>query len=123
MEPKKILFTDDDELIGLAMADLLGAEGFQVTTAACAEAGIAAARAEPFDLVIVDLIMPGMLGFEVCRALRAMPDYVDVPIVMLTAKSGEEDRKKGLEAGATRFLAKPIDPTRLLAEIREALGS
>ena len=123
MEPKKILFTDDDELIGLAMADLLGAEGFQVTTASSGEAGIAAARAEPFDLVIVDLIMPGMLGFEVCRALRAMPDYVDVPIVMLTAKSGEEDRKKGLEAGATRFLAKPIDPTRLLAEIREALGS
>lgn len=122
MEPPKILFTDDDELILLAMGDLLDAEGFDVTTASSGREGLDRAREVHFDLVIVDLIMPGLLGVDVCRELRRRPEYDKVPIIMLTAKSGEEDRARGLAAGANLFLPKPIDPARLLENIRAALA-
>ena len=119
---KRILLIDDDELILLALQELISAEGYHVETASRGQEGLELAERDHFDLVITDIIMPGMQGFQVCRKLRAMDRYRSTPIIMLTAKSGEEDRKRGLEAGANRFLPKPIDPGQLLQQISESLG-
>jgi CheY-like chemotaxis protein len=119
---RRILAIDDDELVLLSLAELLEGEGYAVTTAPGGTAGLAAASAASYDLVLLDLVMPGMSGFEVCRALRALPAYRVVPIVMLTAKSAPADREQGLAAGATLFLPKPIPPDTLLQTVREALG-
>jgi len=118
MKPR-ILVTDDDELILLSLGELLRAGGLDVVTAMSGAEALEKARGERFDVVVLDLVMPGMSGFEVCRALRGMAEYRDVPIVMLTAKSGEADRKAGTEAGADRFLPKPTDPSLLLSILKD----
>ena len=122
MEPR-ILLTDDDELILIAMEELLLSEGFAVSTASSGADALQQAADARFDLFVLDVIMPGMQGFEVCRRLRQTPGYEQVPIVMLTAKSAAADKRRGLEAGASCFLPKPIDPARLLDKIRQALES
>ena len=71
--------------------------------------------------MILDVIMPEMDGFEVCRRIRRIDSYAETPIIMLTAKSGEEDRQRGLEAGANLYLPKPISPRRLIALVEEAI--
>ena len=119
---KRILLIDDDELILIAMEELFGSEGLAVTTASSGKEGLDKASRTRFDIVVTDVIMPGMQGFDACKALRRMEAYEEVPIVMLTAKSGEADRKRGLDAGADLFLPKPIDPARLLALAMEALA-
>jgi DNA-binding response OmpR family regulator len=91
-----------------------------VTTAPGGKAGLEAAAQAGYDLVLLDWVMPGLSGYEVCKALRAMEAYKDVPIVMLTAKSAPADREQGLAAGATLFLPKPIHSVKLLETIRAA---
>ena len=118
---KRILAIDDDELVLLSMEELLTTEGHAVTTAPGGKSGLEVAAQTRFDLVLLDLVMPGMSGFEVCRALRGMAGYGDVPIVMLTAKSTSADREEGLAAGATLFLPKPIHPVKLVETVRQAL--
>ena len=118
---RKILAIDDDELVLLSLDELLTSDGHQVTTAPGGKAGLEAAAQAHYDLVLLDLVMPGMSGFEVCRALRAMAGYGDVPIIMLTAKSTPADREQGLAAGATLFLPKPIHPVKLVETVRQAL--
>lgn len=118
----KILLIDDDELILLSVESLIDTEGFTVSTAASGAEALEKASSEHFDIFLLDIIMPGMSGFQVCEALRAMDEYTDVPIVMLTAKSSESDRKKGMEAGVTRFLPKPIDPDVLLDVLQNAVA-
>lgn len=120
---KRILLVDDDELILLSLQDLFGLAGLEVRAAGSGAEGLAAAVAEPFDLVVLDVVMPGMSGLEVCRKLRSRPEYAEVPILLLTAKAEESDRRAGVEAGADSFLAKPFDPGRLVELVKEALGS
>jgi CheY-like chemotaxis protein len=115
---RRILVIDDDELVLLSLEELLATAGYDVATAADGRAGLAAAGRQTVDLVLLDVVMPGLSGFDVCRALRALPAYRDTPIVLLTAKSGPQDREQGLAAGATLFLAKPIEPAQLLEMIR-----
>jgi DNA-binding response OmpR family regulator len=91
----------------------------------CAASGaeaLEAAAAEPYDAVVLDVVMPGMSGLEVCRRLRALPAYARVPVVLLTAMCAEDDRRKGLEAGADWFLPKPFDPARLVEIVKEAVA-
>jgi len=118
---KHILAIDDDELVLLSVQELLLNAGYAVTTASNGTAGLETAAKGRFDLVLLDVVMPGLSGFEVCRALRALEAYRTVPVVMLTAKSSEADREQGLAAGATLFLPKPIHPTRLLETLRDVL--
>ena len=120
--PHKILLTDDDELVLIAMEEFLLAEGFEVETVSSGKECLRRLSESRFDLLVLDVIMPGMQGFEVCRAARQLEAYRDVPIIMLTAKSGEEDRRRGLEAGASLFLPKPINPAVLLGMIGRSLG-
>ncbi len=115
----KILIVDDDELVLISVKTLLESEGFIVDTASNGKDALAQAESGQFDLFMLDVIMPGMSGFDVCQALRATERYKQAPIVVLTAKSAEADRKKGIEAGATRFLPKPIQPESLLSVLEE----
>lgn len=118
---KAILVVDDDELVLLAVQELLTPLGYAVTTFSNSGEAVQKAASKSFDLVILDVIMPEMDGFEVCKKLRQMESYHETPILMLTAKSGEADKQKGMEAGANLYLPKPIAPKRLIAIVEEAL--
>lgn len=119
---KKILIVDDDELVLIALKELLKAENFIVQTFSRGSEALKKLDQEEFDLLILDIIMPEMDGFELCRQIRGKGSHKEKPIIFLTAKNEEEDKKRGLEAGATLFLSKPISPQRLLALIADTIG-
>lgn len=116
--PRRILVVDDDPRNVKLLADLLTAEGYEVASAA---SGAEALACPPPDLMLLDVVMPGMSGYEVCRALRADPRTAILPIVMVTAVDPSEERVRGLEAGADDFLSKPVDPEELLVRVRSLL--
>ncbi|QZN86075.1 response regulator transcription factor [Cellulomonas sp. C5510] len=114
----RILLVEDEESYRDPLAYLLGREGFEVTTAATGPDALAAFDAEGADLVLLDLMLPGLSGTEVCRQLRARSD---VPVIMLTAKDGEIDKVVGLELGADDYVTKPYSSRELLARVRAVL--
>ena len=115
---ERILIIDDDARLAAMVSDYLAAAGFTVERRLTGQEGLdAAARGTP-DAVILDLMLPDLDGFEVCRRLRAGSD---VPILMLTARGEDTDRIVGLELGADDYLAKPFNPRELLARIRAIL--
>src|SRR5581483_1410366 len=83
--------------------------------------GLAALRERRFDVVLLDLMLPGVDGLEVCRRIRATPDWADLPVVMLTARGEDVDRIVGLELGADDYVPKPFNPRELLARVRAVL--
>ncbi len=116
--PKKILVVDDEPKIVDICRDYLQAAGFDVIQANDGRKGLAAARSELPDLVVLDLMMPGMDGLDVCRELRRDGT---VPIIMLTARVEETDKLVGLELGADDYLTKPFSPRELVARVRTVL--
>jgi two-component system response regulator RegX3 len=112
---ERILVVEDTEAILDAVTDLLAAEGFEVKGESDGAAALEIAQAEPFDLVILDLMLPGLSGTEVCRRLRADSP---VPIIMLTARDSEADRVLGLETGADDYITKPFSEVELLSRVR-----
>ncbi len=118
---RRILVVDDVEKNARLLADVLAARGFATTTALSGEAALATVAAEPPDLILLDVMMPGMSGYEVCRALRADPRHAVLPIVLVTALDPATERVKGLEAGADDFLSKPVNQAELLARVRSLL--
>ena len=114
----KILVIEDEERIREFLKRGLSFEGYQVETAADGQTGLDLAREEPPDLVLLDLMLPGMDGLEVCRRLRAASE---VPILMLTAKETIEDRVVGLDVGADDYLVKPFAFDELMARMRALL--
>jgi CheY-like chemotaxis protein len=119
--PKKILVVDDDELVLIAIQELLTPLGFFVTTCPSGPDALQRVASDRFDLIILDVIMPEMDGFEVCQRIRQIDSYTETPVMMLTAKSGEEDKQRGLEVGANLYLPKPIAPKRLITLVEEAM--
>ena len=119
---RKILLVDDDELILLSLEDLLRSAGYRVRCASGGKEALEIASREAFDLVILDVVMPGLSGLDVCRSLRADPAHSRTPVVLFTAKSSPVDREKGVEAGATEFLPKPFNPVELLKVVATQLG-
>ncbi|MEW6530323.1 MAG: response regulator transcription factor [Thermodesulfobacteriota bacterium] len=121
MAKEKILVVDDEEDILELVRYNLTKEGYQVTCAATGEKGLRSAKADRPDLVLLDLMLPGMDGLDVCRELKANPDTSRVPIVMITAKGEDADIVTGLELGADDYITKPFSPRVLLARVKVVL--
>jgi two-component system alkaline phosphatase synthesis response regulator PhoP len=115
----RILLIEDEPGLVLTLTDLLEAEGYTVDTAAEGPAGLAKAAAEPYDIIILDVMLPGKNGFDVCREIRSGGS--DVAILMLTAKTQIIDRVVGLKLGADDYLTKPFDPSELIARVEALL--
>jgi signal transduction histidine kinase/CheY-like chemotaxis protein len=121
---RKVLVVDDDIRNIFAMTSVLEASGLEVIYAENGQAGIEALTKDPtIDLVLMDVMMPGMDGYETMRAIRANPTFRGIPIVAVTAKALKDDRNKCLEAGASDYLPKPVDTEKLLDLIRFWTGN
>src|SRR3954464_12823905 len=114
----RILVVDDIEANVRLLEARLTAEYYEVLTASDGPTALAVAAAEKPDIVLLDVMMPGMDGFQVCRRLKDDPETRHVPVVLVTALDGRSDRVAGLEAGADEFLTKPIDDVMLFARVR-----
>ena len=114
----RILTVEDDERIRTAVSLALQEEGWEVEETSNGEDAVAAFSRQPSDVVLIDIMLPGIDGFEVCRKIRRLGD---VPIVMVTARSDSHDVVAGLEAGADDYLRKPFDPKELSARVRALL--
>ncbi|HKA89757.1 MAG TPA: response regulator transcription factor [Haliangiales bacterium] len=117
----RCLLIEDDSRLAALLTEYLGQNDIQVTVAPDGERGLALARQAVPEVVLLDLMLPGIDGLEVCRRLRARPDTAVVPVLMLTAKGEDVDKIIGLEIGADDYLAKPFNPRELLARIRAVL--
>lgn len=115
----KILVVDDEPAMREGLSDNLSLEGYKVQTAQNGEAALEAINQDTFDIVILDVMMPKVSGFDVCKSLRK--DNNNVPIILLTAKGEEMDRVLGLEFGADDYIAKPFSLRELLARIKAVL--
>ena len=114
-----ILIVEDDRDIRAGLADALESDGYRAVPAADGKQGLALARQQPFDLILLDLMMPGISGYDVCREIRRRD--TTTPIIMLTAKGGEVDKVVGLELGADDYVTKPFGVRELLARVAAAL--
>ena len=121
MAKEKILVVDDEEDILELVRYNLAREGYQVTGTLSGEEALKKARTQAFDLIVLDLMLPGIDGLEVAKKLKAHDKTRDVPIVMLTAKGEEADIVTGLELGADDYITKPFSPRVLIARVRTAL--
>jgi two-component system alkaline phosphatase synthesis response regulator PhoP len=118
---KKIIVVDDEEDIVQMLRYNLQKEGYDVTTALNGAEALMLARQQQYDLVLLDVMMPEIDGFVVCRRMRAMPAYGSTPIMFLTARAGEIDQILGLELGADDYIQKPISPRVLMARVKTVL--
>jgi diguanylate cyclase (GGDEF)-like protein len=119
--PARILIADDLPDLLQALKDTLEREGFLVDAVADGEAALTAIRADPPDIAVLDLKMPRLNGFQVCRALREDPLLENLPVVILSASGSRENRIEGLDLGADDFIVKPVDIRELMARIRMIL--
>lgn len=118
---RKVLVVDDEADIVELVSYNLNKEGFDVSSAADGQEALAKIRATTFDFVILDLMLPGMSGMEICRVLRNETETKSLPIIMLTAKGEEVDRVLGLEMGADDYVTKPFSPRELVARVKAVL--
>lgn len=119
---KTILSVDDSVSIQQMVAFTLRGAGYEVIEAADGQEGLDKARMKTVDLVLTDLNMPRMNGLMLVRALRAMPSYHSVPILILTTESSDEMKMQGKASGATGWLVKPFDPQKLLEVVGKVIG-
>ena len=115
----RLLIIEDEHPMRTALAEALTAKGYRVRTADDGESGLELACSEPFDLVLLDVMMPGLDGYAVCRSLRDRGR--DMPVLMLTAKAMVDDRVEGLDCGADDYLVKPFSLRELFARVRALL--
>ena len=113
-----ILIAEDDRDIAELISHYLTKAGWFVHVAGAGDQALAYVRNHPVDVVILDLMLPGISGFDVCQALRSERTTADLPIIMLTARTEEGDRVKGLELGADDYVSKPFSPNELVARVR-----
>ncbi|MBN1148946.1 MAG: response regulator transcription factor [Anaerolineales bacterium] len=121
MDPAHILVIEDDDIVARTIERSLRGEEFRVTLANSGVEGLRAARRHPPELVILDIIMPGMDGYTVCREMRSDPMLAEIPILFLTAKIKDEDKIAGFNAGADDYLCKPFNIDELILRLRAIL--
>lgn len=121
MEPAHILVIEDDDIVARTIERSLRGNEFRIVLANSGVEGLRAARRRPPDLVILDIIMPGMDGYAVCREMRSDPLLADTPILFLTAKIKDEDKIIGFNAGADDYLSKPFNIDELILRLRAIL--
>lgn len=117
-----VLLVEDSDIVREALRRLLTDAGYVVTVAVDGQHGLELARSRRFDLISTDVMMPRMDGYELTRALRAMPEYAETPIVMVTSMGERIDRVRGFDAGVDEYITKPHDRTQLLKAVRKLLG-
>ncbi len=119
--PAKVLVVDDTPHNVKLLADLLAVKGYDVSTAASGEEALVKLAARTPDIVLLDVMMPGLSGYDVCRRIRADAETALLPVVLVTSLDPQQERVKGIEAGADDFLAKPIHQAELFARVRSLL--
>lgn len=120
---KRILLVEDDPSLLRAVSYMLEKEGYEVLTANNGLDGLTKAKGENPDLLILDVMLPGIDGFEVCHRLRAEPQTARLPILMLSAKGQAADKSTGLQVGANEYLTKPVERLVLLGKVEALLGT
>ena len=121
MRKKKILIIEDDTSIAEIERDFLEINGFETVVAANGSDGLreaAEAREKAYDLILLDIMLPGLDGYEIARRLRGEPHNLDIPILMVTAKTEDADKIRGLGLGADDYISKPFSPTELVARVK-----
>jgi two-component system, OmpR family, alkaline phosphatase synthesis response regulator PhoP len=121
MDKKRILIVDDEEDIVNVLRFRLEANNYAVLSASEGQEGLNKARAEKPDLIILDLMLPKLDGYKVCRMLKFDESYKSIPIIMFTARAQKKDEELGMEMGADAYIAKPFEPEALLDKIKELL--
>jgi len=121
MNKKNILIVDDEPDLVELVSYNLKKEGFIVSTAADGEEALQKIKKTAFHIILLDLMLPGLQGMELCRIIRANPKTEHVPIIMLTAKGEESDKIRGLETGADDYMTKPFSPKELIARVNAVL--
>jgi two-component system, OmpR family, alkaline phosphatase synthesis response regulator PhoP len=121
MAESTVLVIEDDHDIRELIRHHLARDGYRVEEAADGPGGLSKARSGAFDLVLLDLMLPGMTGLEVCKSLKSDPQTAGIPVVMVTAKGEEADIVVGLELGADDYVIKPFSPKVLLARVRAVI--
>ena len=119
----RVLVADDDPIILRLLEVNLGLEGFSVETASRGEDAIRRAQSSPPDVIILDVMMPGMTGYDVAEQLRSEPDTAEIPVVFLSARAQDEDRQRGEALGVAAYVTKPFDPGELVAIVRRLAPS
>jgi len=114
---QKILIVDDSPTEALFMSDMLGKKGFKVAVAADSEQAFARLEAERFDLILMDVVMPGQNGYQATRAIKRDDRFKDIPVIMCTSKGLDTDRIWGMRQGASDYIVKPVDSSELLTKI------
>ncbi len=121
MNKGKILVVDDENYILHILDFSLGAEGYEVVTAEDGEEAVRKAKEQKPDLVVLDVMMPKMDGFEACRTIKKDPELGSTPVILLSAKARDVDQKQGYEAGADDYITKPFSPGRLVDRVHGLL--
>jgi DNA-binding response OmpR family regulator len=119
--PKKILIVDDEPDAVLMLTMRLEANGYAVISAADGEKGLEKARSEKPDLILLDVMMPKIDGYQVCRLLKFDKNFRHIPIIMITARTQDEDKKVARDTGADAYITKPYEAKELLATIKNLL--
>jgi two-component system alkaline phosphatase synthesis response regulator PhoP len=122
MYQAKILVVDDEVYILHILDFILGAESYDVVTATNGEQALQKVREEKPDLVILDIMMPKLDGYETCRMIKNDPATKGIPVILLTAKGREVDQKLGREVGANDYMTKPFSPSKLIERVQAILG-
>lgn len=120
--PKNILVVDDDPLLCSLLESSLKRAGFNCQTSYSGQAALDEMQKAAPNLIVLDIMMPDMNGFEVARRIRANPQTADIPVIMLTARIDAASRRTGMEIGVDAYITKPLSPKQLIERIQNLLG-
>ena len=122
MSKGRILVVDDEIYIVHILDFSLGMEGYEVITALDGEAALEKVKSEQPDLIVLDIMMPKLDGYEVCKAIKGNADTAHIPVILLSAKGRNVDQKMGFDVGADDYITKPFSPRKLVERINQLLG-